>query len=352
MSPSTSPLVVRRAGIGAFARGISLASLLLAGSVGCSVTIDDTSSGSGGSDGASSSSSATSGGWASGSGSSTAGVGGATVTSGSGGQGTTGSGDASSSSSGQGTGGAPSGSTSTTSSSGEGGADGAGGSGAAPAGTGGSGDPPDEGFQPCPKTGPCKILPLGDSITFGLGFDGGYRVELFRLARKDGHEITFTGTQQPNGPSMVDGAPFPRNHEGISGETIQQIANRVPTPALREMPHIVLLHAGTNDMYRNSNGADSRLGGLIDELIAEAPDALIVVSNIIPFPAYANQVNTYNATIPKVVEERAKAGAHVIFVDQFKDFPSSELGDGVHPNQAGYARMARVWYSAISEYLR
>jgi hypothetical protein len=241
---------------------------------------------------------------------------------------------------------------SSSSSSGSGGAGGATGSGGASAGSGGSGDPPDPGFQPCPATGPCKVLPLGDSITFGLGFDGGYRVELFRLARQDGHEITFTGTQQPNGPSMVDGATFPRNHEGISGETIQQIANRVPTPALRDMPHIVLLHAGTNDMYRDPNGANTRLGALLDELIDEAPDALIVVSSIIPFPSGANAVNTFNATIPAMVEERAKAGAHIIYVDQFKDFPTSELGDGVHPNQAGYARMARVWYGVISDYLR
>ncbi|WP_437814988.1 SGNH/GDSL hydrolase family protein [Sorangium sp. So ce1078] len=218
--------------------------------------------------------------------------------------------------------------------------------------SGGGGGAPDPGFQPCPETGPCKVLPLGDSITFGLGFDGGYRVELFRLARQDDHEITFTGTQQMNGPTMVDGAPFPRNHEGISGETIQQIANRVPTPALRDIPHIVLVHAGTNDMYRDPNGADTRLGALLDELIAGAPDALIVVSSIIPFPGAVNPVNTFNAAIPGLVEERANAGAHIIYADQFMGFPTSELGDGVHPNQAGYARMAGVWYDAISGYLR
>ncbi|HTN91461.1 MAG TPA: SGNH/GDSL hydrolase family protein [Sorangium sp.] len=219
-------------------------------------------------------------------------------------------------------------------------------------GSGTGGGSPDPGFQPCPETGPCKVLPLGDSITFGLGFDGGYRVELFHLAHQAGHEITFTGTQQMNGPAMVDGAQFPRNHEGISGETIQQIANRVPTPALRDMPHIVLLHAGTNDMVSSANGADARLGALLDELIAEAPDALIVVSSIIPLPFAASSVNTFNAAIPGLVEERASAGAHIIFADQFAGFPTSELGDQVHPNQAGYARMAGVWYEAIEDYLR
>jgi lysophospholipase L1-like esterase len=200
--------------------------------------------------------------------------------------------------------------------------------------------------------GPCKVLPLGDSITFGLGFDGGYRVELFRLALQDEREITFTGTQPPNGPGTVEGVTFPRNHEGISGETIQQIANRVPSPALNEMPHIVLVHAGTNDMSQNANGADSRLGALMDELIAEAPEALIVVSSIIPLPFAAGAVDSFNATIPGMVEERANAGAHIIFADQFTGFPTSELGDGVHPDEQGYQRMAQVWFDAIAPYLR
>ena len=40
-----------------------------------------------------------------------------------------------------------------------------------------------------------------------------------------------------------------------------------------------------------------------------------------------------------------------MIVDQHTDFPNSELADGVHPNEAGYERMARVWYDAVSEYL-
>jgi lysophospholipase L1-like esterase len=51
------------------------------------------------------------------------------------------------------------------------------------------------------------------------------------------------------------------------------------------------------------------------------------------------------------VKSFADTGKHILFVDQFKGFPTSELGDGVHPNQAGYARMAGVWYEAIKGYL-
>jgi hypothetical protein len=79
---------------------------------------------------------------------------------------------------------------------------------------------------------------------------------------------------------------------------------------------------------------------------------LLVVSNIIPWPDQANNVMTYNAAVPGIVKMRADAGKHILYVDQFKDFPVSELQDGIHPNQTGYGRMAGVWYTAIKPYLR
>ena len=75
------------------------------------------------------------------------------------------------------------------------------------------------------------------------------------------------------------------------------------------------------------------------------------MSTIIPFPSFADAVSTYNAAIPPMVEVRARRGAKVVMVDQFSGFPSSELADGIHPNQRGYARMAGVWYDAIDPYL-
>jgi len=226
-------------------------------------------------------------------------------------------------------------------SAGAGGASGSGGSG------GGS-----TGFDPCPAKGePCKILPLGDSITDGIGFSGGYRVELFRKALTDMKTITFVGGSM-NGPAKVDNVTFPKSHEGHSGWTISQIDGIVPAPALDPTPDIVLLHIGTNDMRGGVNGAADRLGALIDQIITDLPDALLVVSNIIPYPSQSSQVTTYNMAVPGVVQMRITAGKHVLYVDQFKDFPNNQLGDGVHPNEAGYARMAGVWYTAIKDYLR
>ncbi|WP_438021106.1 SGNH/GDSL hydrolase family protein [Sorangium sp. So ce315] len=212
------------------------------------------------------------------------------------------------------------------------------------------------GFTPCPTNGePCRILPIGDSITDGVGVTGGggYRIELFKKARAAGQKITFVGSLV-NGPTMVDGAAFPRNHEGHSGWRINQIAGLVPTPAFDADPHIVLLMAGTNDVIQNDNlaTAPQRLGALLDKVFVAAPDALVVVARLIPVTFSDAAVVTYNNALGPIVEARASAGKHVVLVDMHTGFPASELPDGVHPNAAGFARMANVWYTAIGDLLR
>ncbi len=214
-----------------------------------------------------------------------------------------------------------------------------------------------EGFDPCPEAEPCKILPLGDSITEGIGSDlgmgGGYRAPLFGLAVAAGKDITFIGrrTEQASfSPDTVNGVPFPKNHEGYSGHTIDQLMGEMNGWPFDGEPHIILLHIGTNDVARQPDGIVDRLGTALDRLLENNPQALLVVSTIIPLSF--GSVDSYNQAIPAVVQTRVEAGAHLMWVDQFTGFPTSELGDGVHPNEAGYARMAGVWFEAIEPYLK
>ena len=211
-----------------------------------------------------------------------------------------------------------------------------------------------EPYQPCPVRGSaCRILPLGDSLTWGIGYDGGYRVALFEAARAAGKQISFTGSLQ-NGPWLSNGTRFPRNHEGRSGWTIEQIATTVPKPALNTLPHIVLLHAGTNDVYAHASAAAmaAQLDALLDRLERTAPQALIVVATILPLtdPELRNAAQAYNEELKRRVQARKARGEHLIIADQFDGFPTAMLSDGVHPTQTGYERMAHVWYAAIAPY--
>jgi lysophospholipase L1-like esterase len=226
-------------------------------------------------------------------------------------------------------------------------------------------------YQPCPSSGgPCKVLPLGDSITFGVGDEGnaGYRGPLFAAAVAAGKKLTFTGSLS-NGPGTVSGQTFPKNNEGHSGWGISRvtpysnnnagIATRIPSPAFDSgsggLPNIILLHIGTNDQGSfSASQMTSDLGGLIDKMIANAPDALLVVAQIIPLGYGTNDViKTYNQSIPGLVQTRASAGKHIVLVDMYTGFTASSMlgSDSIHPNAAGYKFMADHWYAAIGSHL-
>jgi lysophospholipase L1-like esterase len=238
----------------------------------------------------------------------------------------------------------------------------AGAAGAVSGGSGGAGGSSGggTGFDPCPATGDCKVLPLGDSITFGTPTANGpgYRAELFVKAKTDGKKMTLVGSQQA-GPTNVKvnamDVMFPKGNEGYPGITIGDLDTKHVMgnkSAVNDLAHIVLLHIGTNDMSSAAAGAPDKLSAIIDHLTTALPNALLAVSSIIPLSFGQAAVMTYNSKVPGIVQIKASAGKHVIFVDQFKDFPVEELTDGVHPNDAkGYPRMGDVWYAAIKQYL-
>lgn len=226
-------------------------------------------------------------------------------------------------------------------------------------------------FAPCPTNGSaCVILPLGDSITDGFPFEaGGYRVELFNQTLIGSKQVTFVGSLS-NGPATVGGVVFPKNHEGHTGFTIinEPTAGRTGiSPAITDTaistyhPNIILLMIGTNDVDLSIDltNAPARLATLVDEIIADAPDALLVVAQLTPTTTDAENVRfqAYNAAIPDIVQQRAAAGKHVIRVDMYAAFTANAsyktalMNDNLHPNATGYALMGLTWYAAIRSFL-
>jgi lysophospholipase L1-like esterase len=186
------------------------------------------------------------------------------------------------------------------------------------------------------------LMPLGDSITQG-GSIGGYRLDLGAKLRADGRSIDFVGSLADGPASMPD-----RNHEGHPGWTIAQIDGSVTGWLNTYHPHTILLHIGTNDMYGSDPaGAPRRLSALVDRITNLAPDTELFVATIIPIRFADPAVRTFNAAIAPDMRAKAAAGKRVHLVDMYPSVAIADLPDGIHPNAAGYSKMATTWYNAL-----
>ena len=129
-----------------------------------------------------------------------------------------------------------------------------------------------------------------------------------------------------------------------------------------EKPHVIALMIGTNDVDTNFdlNNVPQRLGDLMDRILETEPNVLLIVAQIVPTTNDGKNVNirAFNAAIPGLVRSRVVAGKHVVAVDMYAalsanaSYKTALMNDSLHPNDAGYAVLARTWYTALRPYLR
>lgn len=192
-----------------------------------------------------------------------------------------------------------------------------------------------------------RLMPLGDSITRGFKSttDDGYRGPLYSALKNRGIALDFVGSQR-------SGVMFDPDVEGYNGYRIDQIAALADTALAACHPNVITLHIGTNDIGQNYqvSTAPKRLAALIDQLIADEPKVTILVAQLIcnSTPSVQSLIDSYNARIPEIVQSRAKAGKHVCLVSM-KVLTKADLADGLHPNDAGYQKMADAWDAAIQQ---
>ncbi len=204
-----------------------------------------------------------------------------------------------------------------------------------------------------PDAPPINIMPLGDSITAGVDSSGGgYRAPLYTLLANANFNVNFIGTQDSYPLAWLPQT----NHEGHPGFRTDDLSFNFPFwwNDLPVKPDVVLLLAGINDFEQDYyiNQATNRLDTLIDTVLSDAPNATVFVSNLTPNTnsIVESEVDTlYNPFIPGIVASHFAQGQHVYFVDLHSAVSVTNLGpDGIHPNDAGYAQMAPVWFHALT----
>jgi lysophospholipase L1-like esterase len=230
---------------------------------------------------------------------------------------------------------------------------------------------------------PIKIMPIGNSITEGYT-DGslpnellrGYRYGLRYLLKNYGYNIDFVGSQTGGSAYFNDS-----QHAGIGGTRDQYVVTLLntgfderngiqilvpPRYYLDEYnPDIILLHIGTNDITHEGDAAITNqkvteILNLVDQYEARANKEVIVflaliINRVKPWGTAAVRTTTFNNTIKSMAQARIAAGDKIVIVDMEKnagfeytyETDMSIDGEGLHPNETGYSKMAGLWFTSI-----
>lgn len=185
--------------------------------------------------------------------------------------------------------------------------------------------PAEEGVQ--------RVVFFGDSITEGWGATGSAR--------------------------FFPGKPYV--NRGISGQTTAQMLVRFRQDVLALKPAVVVILAGTNDIAGNTGLATQTM--IEDNLhsmiaLAKAHGIRVVLASLLPVSDYpwrpgtqpTEKVRQLNAALRDYAAQNA-----LVYLDYYSAMTNAvggmdaELaGDGVHPSQVGYARMAPLAEQAIA----
>ena len=193
---------------------------------------------------------------------------------------------------------------------------------------------------------PVRIMPLGDSLTYGEAnttVQGGYRTRLYNLLTAANYNVDFVGTfsDDPN-----QGATD-RDHQGLARRADRRTPGRASrvvgrgggsrrgAPADRDQRHLAECSGFPSP---DRPAAERHHRGY------RHPAAVRQNHRLQPAAAHGHsgyealQVS-YNASIPGIVAQHVALGRQVSFVDMHAVLTPFDLSsDGVHPSTGGYKK--------------
>ncbi|SFK30516.1 cellulose binding domain-containing protein [Cellulomonas sp. KH9] len=201
---------------------------------------------------------------------------------------------------------------------------------------------------------PVRVMALGDSIT---GSPGCWRALLHRDLTAAGHRVDMVGTLPPQGCGFAhDG-----DNEGHGGALVTDVSasGEAARWFAATRPQVVLMHFATNDVWSNRSTQQvlDAWTTLVARMRAVDPQVVVVVAQIIPVapPTCGDcpaRTRALNAAVPGWAATTSTAASPVLVVDHATGWdPARDTSDGVHPNDAGTARMAATWLPAAERAL-
>ena len=204
-------------------------------------------------------------------------------------------------------------------------------------------------------------MPIGDSITQGMGGWHTYRCYLAGDLSNSGVDFDFVGNV--NGPlgggNSLCPEPFDEDHEAVWGFRADQMIPEVASAATAHRPDVALIHLGTNDVFQFQTNPSTReeLRTIINHLRSANPEVVIFLAQVIPCnpvggdPTFGDRcsvdIPNLNSEIATLAGEESSGQSPVIVVNMHTGFSLSWLRDHVHPNPDGEQFMAGKWKAAL-----
>lgn len=185
------------------------------------------------------------------------------------------------------------------------------------------------------------------------------------LPAKGENRIIFLGDSITQNWNLADSFPGkPYVNRGISGQTTPQILLRIRQDVIDLTPKVVVILAGTNDIAENTGpiSIEAIEGNLVSMVeIAQKNGIRVILASVLPAARYnwrpaIQPVEKIRSLNQWMKEYASRTGIEYLdyysaMVDK-KSGLKDEIGtDGVHPNSAGYAVMARLADKMIAETL-
>lgn len=148
-------------------------------------------------------------------------------------------------------------------------------------------------------------------------------------------------------------------NQGINAQRSDQIAARFEDDVLAKKPAVVVIIAGVNDVYqgRPAQHVKDQLAAMYSR--AHAAGIRVVAGTIIPYNTATADQNARMKEINDWIRSQGRADPGVIFVDTRAAVAAPDNADklasspdNLHPDAAGYRKMADAIAPAIEQALR